>query len=53
MKVEFTILIKKTATIVTVEEPTITKSKQGAAGPEFNKAHAHCFLFRHEGDCSL
>jgi hypothetical protein len=26
----------------------IIKSKQGAAGPEFNKEHAHCF-FRREG----
>jgi hypothetical protein len=26
------------------EEPTITKSKKGAAGPEFNKEHAHCFF---------
>jgi hypothetical protein len=28
-----------------VEEPTITRSKKGAAGPEFNKEHAHCFFF--------
>jgi hypothetical protein len=27
-----------------VEEPTITKSKKGAAGPEFNREHAHCFF---------
>jgi hypothetical protein len=27
-----------------VEEPTITKSQKGAAGPEFNKEHAHCFF---------
>jgi hypothetical protein len=27
-----------------VEEPTITKSKKGAAGPEFNKKYAHCFF---------
>jgi hypothetical protein len=27
-----------------VEEPTITKSKKGSAGPEFNKEHAHCFF---------
>jgi hypothetical protein len=25
-----------------VEEPIITKSQKGAAGPEFNKDHAHC-----------
>jgi hypothetical protein len=25
-----------------VEKPTITKSKEGAAGAEFNKEHAHC-----------
>jgi hypothetical protein len=31
-----------------VEEPTITKSKKGKAGPEINKEHAHCF-FRREG----
>jgi hypothetical protein len=24
-----------------VEEPTITKSKKGTAGPEFNKEHEH------------
>jgi hypothetical protein len=38
------------ATIVAVEEPTITKSRKDAAGPEFNKEHAHCFL--REEDCS-
>jgi hypothetical protein len=27
-----------------VEEPIITKCKKGAAGPEFNKEHAHCFF---------
>jgi hypothetical protein len=27
-----------------VEEPIITKSKKGVAGPEFNKEHAHCFF---------
>jgi hypothetical protein len=27
-----------------VEEPTITKSKKGVAGLEFNKEHAHCFF---------
>jgi hypothetical protein len=26
-----------------VEESTITKSKKGAAGPKFNKEHAHFF----------
>jgi hypothetical protein len=29
--------------IFAVEEPTITESKKGAAGLEFNKEHAHCF----------
>jgi hypothetical protein len=33
------------ATIIPVEGPTITKSKKGAAGPEFNKEHAHCLFF--------
>jgi hypothetical protein len=33
------------STIVAVEEPTVTKSKKGAAGPEFSKEHAHCFFF--------
>jgi hypothetical protein len=32
-----------------VEEPTITKSKKGMAGPEFNKEHAHCFFFDMKG----
>jgi transposase len=27
-----------------VEEPTITKSQKGAAGPQFNKEHAQCFF---------
>jgi hypothetical protein len=27
-----------------MEEPTVTKSKEGTAGPEFNKEHAHCFF---------
>jgi hypothetical protein len=27
-----------------VEESTITKSKKGMIGPEFNKEHAHCFF---------
>jgi hypothetical protein len=26
------------------------QEKKGAAGPEFNKEHAHCF-FQHEGNC--
>jgi hypothetical protein len=39
------------ATIVAAEEPKITKSKKGEAGPKFNKQHAHCF-FQCEGDCS-
>jgi hypothetical protein len=37
-------MIQKKATIVAVEEPTITKSKKSAAGLEFNKEHAHCFF---------
>jgi hypothetical protein len=28
-----------------VEEPIITKSKNGAADPEFNKEDAHCFFY--------
>jgi hypothetical protein len=35
---------RKKATIVTVKEPTITKSKKGTAGPGFNKEHAHRFF---------
>jgi hypothetical protein len=35
--------------IVTAEEPTVTKSKRIAAGPQFNKEHAHCFFFDVEG----
>jgi hypothetical protein len=27
-----------------VEDPTITKSKKGAAVPEFNNEHAHSFF---------
>jgi hypothetical protein len=42
---------EKKATIIAVEEPTITKSKKRAAGPEFNKEYAHCF-FQCEGDYS-
>jgi hypothetical protein len=38
------------ARIITVEEPTITKSKKGVAGPEYNKEYAHCFFFQDEGD---
>jgi hypothetical protein len=40
-KVGFMVMIRNKATIVAVEEPTITKSKKGAADPEFNKEHAH------------
>jgi hypothetical protein len=36
---------EKKAAIVAVEEPTITKSKKGAAGFEFNREHTHCFFF--------
>jgi hypothetical protein len=36
MKVGFTVMIQK-QTAVVVEEPTVTKSKKGVAGPEFNK----------------
>jgi hypothetical protein len=50
-KVGLKVMIQNKETIIAVEEPTITKSKKGAAGPEFNKEHAHCF-FRREGDCS-
>jgi hypothetical protein len=39
--------------IYNYDPETTTKSKKGAAGPEFNKEHAHCFFFQHEGDCSL
>jgi hypothetical protein len=41
------------ATIVAVEESTITKSKIGAAGPEFNKHHAHCFFSDMNGNVPL
>jgi hypothetical protein len=34
----------ETATIITLEEPTISKSKKGAAGWELNKERAHCFF---------
>jgi hypothetical protein len=34
-----------------MEEPKITKNKEGVAGPEFNKDDALFFLS--EGDCSL
>jgi hypothetical protein len=43
-------MIQKQSKDITVEGPTITNSKKGAAGSEFNKEHA--FFFR-EGDCSL
>jgi hypothetical protein len=32
-----------------VEEPTVTKSKKGVAGPEFKKEHAHCIFFYVKG----
>jgi histone-lysine N-methyltransferase SETMAR len=44
MEVGFTVMIQKQATIV-VEEPTVTKSKKGTAGPEFNTERAHCFFY--------
>jgi hypothetical protein len=43
------LLSRNKATIITVEEPTITKSKKGVASPEFNKEHAHCFFFDMKG----
>jgi hypothetical protein len=43
-KVGFTVRSRNKATIIAVEEPTITKRKKGAAGPEFNEEHAHCFF---------
>jgi hypothetical protein len=33
------------ARLVTVEEPTVTKSKEGVAGPDFSIEHAHCFFY--------
>jgi hypothetical protein len=45
-------MIQKKTPIVTVEGAAITKNKKGMAGLEFNKEHAHWFLFRHEGDYS-
>jgi hypothetical protein len=33
------------ATIIAVEVLTVTKKKKGAAGPEFDKEHAHWFFF--------
>jgi hypothetical protein len=33
------------ATVVEVEEHTITQRKKGVAGPDFNKEHAHFFFF--------
>jgi hypothetical protein len=50
-KLDLQLWSRSNATIVAVEGPTITKSKKGAARPEFNKDHAHCF-FRCEGGCS-
>jgi hypothetical protein len=35
------LLSKNKATITTVEQPTITKSKRGAAGLQFNKEYVH------------
>jgi hypothetical protein len=32
-----------------VQEPKITKNKKGAAGPEFNKEHVHCYFFDVKG----
>jgi hypothetical protein len=43
-------MIQKEATIVAVDEPTITKNKEDAAGPQFNREHARCFS-RCEVDC--
>jgi hypothetical protein len=43
MKVGFTVMIQKQSNSITIEEPTITKSRKGAAGPELNKEHAHCY----------
>jgi hypothetical protein len=51
-KVGFTAVMQKQSNSLPVEEPTITKSKKGAAGLDFNKEHAHCFFHR-EGDRSL
>jgi hypothetical protein len=42
-KVGFAVM-KISATVVAVEEPTMTKSKKGAADPEFKKEHSHCFF---------
>jgi hypothetical protein len=42
-------LSRNKATIVAVEDPTITKMKKGAAGPKFNKGHDHCFFFYVKG----
>jgi hypothetical protein len=47
-KVGFTVLVLKQGKIVAVEEPTITKSKKGAAGPEFLKENV-CRLFHMNG----
>jgi hypothetical protein len=45
------VMIQNKATVVAVEESTITKSKKGTACPEFSREHAHCF-FQREGDFS-
>jgi hypothetical protein len=44
-KLDLRLWSRNKATIATVEGPTITNSKKGAAGLEFNKEHAHCFFF--------
>jgi hypothetical protein len=40
----FRLWFRNKATVVAVEEPTITKSKKGTADPESSKDHAHCFF---------
>jgi hypothetical protein len=44
-KVGFTVMMQNKATVIAVEEPTITKSKKGMAGAEVNKEHAHWLYF--------
>jgi hypothetical protein len=43
-KLDLRLWSRNKATIVTVEEPIITKTQKGAAGLEFNKEHARCFF---------
>jgi histone-lysine N-methyltransferase SETMAR len=43
-KLDLWLWSRNKATIITVEQPTITKTKKGAAGSQFNKEHAHRFL---------